>query len=368
MKKTLLVLMLTVSVTGTLMSQSKADKVFEIPSSFSFGRRFTIDLGMGNYLKVELSDLTDLDRVYNIDSLLRTVLNDMELIKDSLSDPLTGKRIDYVIDKNGSKKMRFTQTLARGSSFLINPGEPAALKIEQDSLFITGIVQNAPKPMDKISKTYPRYYKFSFYLNDITTVSRYIGTGLNQKLSDFRKDYATKWDGVPAVGFHLKKDPSISASQRRAQAIAPKDYLAFQINISAQNYKKYFVPSFSLGVAAVYSNADRKFRREFGLYWQPQFLFANDANNKLQTYRNDFLELTLAQGLVKDNDPRKETSFLTTLSFSYLVYRQGDFYDKGTMRLAGGKFRFHKSTLEPAIYFTDLFRGVTPSLRFTQQF
>jgi hypothetical protein len=138
--------------------------------------------------------------------------------------------------------------------------------------------------------------------------------------------------------------------------------------VNMQNYKNYFVPSFSLGAKLILSNRDRNFKWEPGLFWEPHFIFAKDAQNKLHTYRNDFLTLIYAQGGIKDHDPRKDFSFSAALSLGYLIHREGDYFDKSTFRLGGGKISFSKTTIEPSLYFNDFFRGVTPGIRISQYF
>ena len=69
-------------------------------------------------MKIELSDFADLQRVANIDSLLNVFLQDIAPLKDSLADPLTSKRIDYITDVEQRKKIRFQQFQPKGASFL----------------------------------------------------------------------------------------------------------------------------------------------------------------------------------------------------------------------------------------------------------
>src|SRR5215467_15639930 len=100
--------MLLVSITGQLCAQTKTkeDKIYEVPANVIIHSRFYLDLGNGNRVTIELSDFSDLERIANIDSLLTVFLNDLEPLKDSISDPLTSKRIDYLTDAQNRKKIR----------------------------------------------------------------------------------------------------------------------------------------------------------------------------------------------------------------------------------------------------------------------
>lgn len=370
MKRHLFLWVLIMSITGEICAQqTKADRVFQVPGDFYFNRKFHVDLGTGNRMTVELSDMNDLDRISNIDSILAICLGDLEPLKDSLSDPFNTKSVDYVIDAMGMKKIRFRQYPPQGSSYVVQPGDVAALKLEQDTLRIVGVTPNAPAPMDKVAKSKPRYYRITFLVNNLSDLKQFTDGRLQQKSITFRTHYSDKWNVRKPYGpFTMKKDPTISADRSRGVAGAPLDAINFNFSVNLQNYKNYFVPSFSLGASLLLSNRERNWRHEIGLYWEPHFLFAKDPQDKLQTFRNDFLNLVLSHGPVKEGDPRKEVSFLTTMSFGYLVYRQGDYFDKGTIRFGAGKLKFNKTTLEPAMYFRDFFRNVTPSLRLTQNF
>ncbi len=189
MKKTISVLMLLISITGNLCAQtnSKSDKVFEVPSNIIINRRFYIDLDKGNKLKIELTDITDLTRVANIDSLLKVFIEDIAPLKDSIADPLTSKRIDYLTDAQGRKKIRFQQFQPKGASFLVSNGELASLRTEQDTINIIGIIANPPKPFQKISLTHPRYYHLTFYLNNINELSRLYERPVSRKNSNHSK-------------------------------------------------------------------------------------------------------------------------------------------------------------------------------------
>jgi hypothetical protein len=177
-----------------------------------------------------------------------------------------------------------------------------------------------------------------------------------------------KWTVVRGAGItRLQADNSITATRGRGHA-AEGGFLSGYITVNAQNYKQYFVPSFSLGLQAVITNKERSFKWQPGLLWEPHFLFAKDAQGKLKTWRNDFLTLTYAQGGTKDHDPRKEFAFSAHFSFGYLINRNGEFFDKNSFRLGGGQIQFMKTTIEPCMYFSDFFKRVTPAIRISQSF
>lgn len=361
--------MLLTSITAELCAQSKSDKAFEVPDNIIINRRFTVGLDKGNKVMIEVTDITDLEKVSNIDSLLQIFLTDIAGLKDSLSDPLTSKRIDYLTDAEGRKKIRFQQFQPRGASFLINKGELASLRTEQDTINIIGVIANPPKAQQKISRSNPRYYHLTFYLNDISELKNYTEM-VKQKINTIQTRVNDKWPIVLGSGNHyLKGDPSIVAGQPKGFTPGGNgDFMVLNFMANVQNYKNYFVPSFSMGAQFIFANRERNFKWQPGLFWEPHFIFAKDALNKLHTYRNDFLTLTYGQGGITDHDPRKDFSFSAVLSVGYLIHREGEYFDKQTFRLGAGKFAVKKTTIEPSLYFNNFFRGVTPGIRISQYF
>ena len=372
MKKTFTVLMLSISILADLCAQSnsKEDKAFEVPENIVINRRFYLDLDKGNKLIIELTDITDFQRIANIDSLLKVFANDVTPLKDSLSDPIASKRIDYVTDAQGRKKIRILKYPSKGDNYLLNNGELSSLKINQDTINIIGVVTNPPKAQQKISLTNPRFYHLLFYLNNFDELAGYMNGTLTDKIATIQNNINGRWPILKGGGSHyLKPHKNIVADRPKGfTASGTGDFLAAQAWINIQNYKAYFVPSFSLGLQLTITNRDRTFKWQPGLFWEPHFLFDKDAQGKLKTYRNDFLTLTYGQGGTTDHDPRKDFSFSAVFSVGYLVHRSGDFIEKNTFRLGAGKVKFSKTTIEPSVYFDHFFKGVTPSIRISQGF
>ena len=371
MKKTMSLLMLLTSIAASLCAQTnRSDKSFEVPENIVINRRFYLSFDKGNKVEIELTDITDLDRLTNIDSLLQIFAQDIAPLKDSLADPLTSKRIDYITDAQGRKKIRFQQFQAKGASFLLNKGELASLRTEQDTVNIIGIINNPPAPSQKISLTLPRYYHFTFFLNNMNELQGLMNGVLKEKIVTIQNNVKGKWPLILGGSSHyLKKDSTISADRPIGfTAAGTGDFLNGFITVNVQNYKNYFVPSFSLGLKLVLTNRERTFKWEPGMFWEPHYLFAKDNNGKLKTYRNDFLTFSYGQGGTTDHDPQKDFSFSAVFSLGYLIRRQGDFIEKNTFRLGAGKLKLNKTTIEPSMYFDNFFHGVTPGIRISQSF
>ena len=374
MNKLTIVLMLLISIPVSLCAQtktnSKSDKAFAVPENIIMSRRFYINLGQKNKLIVEVTDISDLQRIANMDSILQVFKQDIAPLKDSFSNPLTSKKVDYVADGKGRKKIRFQQFQPDGTSFLLDNGELSSLRTEQDTVNIIGVITNPPKHKDDISRTSPRYYHLTFYLNNIGELANYMNGTLNEKIKTIQNNISGKWPTVLGTGYHyIKNDNTIYADHPKGFTNAGTgDFLNGYVTVNVQNYKNYFVPSFSVGMELTMTTRDRNYKWVPGLFWEPHFLFAKDANGKLRTYRNDFLTLTYGQGGTTDHDTHKDFSFSTVFSLGYLIRREGEFIDKHTFRLGAGKLKLLKTTIEPSMYFNDFFKGVTPGIRISQTF
>jgi hypothetical protein len=368
--KKLLCSLLLISSIGVSYAQSqstKTESTFELPANHA-QRRFTIHLDKGNKLQIELSNMEDLNRFTKMDSVINAFLQDIELLKDSLADPLTTKRIDYVADSSGTRKIRLLQYAPQGTTFLVNSKEAALLKLEQDTVNFIGSIPFVAnygfrKPVNEV-----RHYKVSFFLNNWNDIADYMNNSTSQKIIELQQNVNANW-----ITTHKKGEATLGPGSS-ITARLPKGYVAggtflnIRFSVDAQNYKRYFVPSFSLGAGLILSTAH--WRRELVLAWEPNFLFAENSQGSLRSYRNDFLSLTAGHGPIKDNDPRKESYFLSIVSFGYLIKRDGDFFEKGTMRFGAGRLSLFggKTKLEPAFYFNNFFKGVTPGLRWIQSF
>ncbi len=362
--------MLVVSITGTPFAQDKksqSDKTFELSPDYP-SRRFTVDLGKGNKMQIELVNLEDLNRFTKMDSVIRVFLKDIEPIKDSLGDETMSRRIDYVTDTMGLKKIRIQKIKPKGSNFVVRDGDVALLKLEQDTVNFLGSTSFVAKYTARKAFTKTRYYRVSFFLNDLSDLDSYLDGSLNGKIQALQNTTKPLWNTTaqPGTAF-LKSDRSISA-KLPAGFVSGGDFINLRVSVDIQNYKQYFVPSFSLGAGLILSTPH--FKRDIVLSWDPHFFFAKDSQDKLKTFRNDFLTLTWGQGFVKDNQPRKESHLLFIMSLGYLIKREGDYFDKNTFRIGAGRLSLFsgKSKIEPVIYFNNFFKGVTPGLRLIQSF
>jgi hypothetical protein len=366
MKKAIFAMMLVTSISRQTIAQTipaSINNPFEIPSG-SLSIRYVIDLGKGNTLWVEMTDKEDIDKFKNIDSILTVFFKDFAPFKDSVTDELAAKRIDYLTDASGRKKIRIRNYKPLASSFVIQQGEVAALKCEQDTVNIIGIILAAPvkygirKPVSNVL-----YYKLSFFVNDFNDLQNINREVIREKFVAIKSNKRWIKNGD---GNRYMKNGDKSVSSKLSNDDANLNGFIFQNNFSTsiQNYKNNFVPSLNIGFELVLNNGTNK--KYLGFVTENHLLFTKDINGNVKTYENVFLTLNYKKTFNNIN----MFQVLPNLSLSYLVRRNGEFYDKNTFRLMLGKVDMYKETvsLEPCIYFTNFFKNITPSLRLSVQF
>ena len=367
-KISMTVLSLLLGIMGTLYAQENAgtgkklspeDRLFSLPP-FSIKREYRVQLGRGNEMELQLAEKADLDRFENIDSLLLVFVADMKAFRDSLADPLTSKQIDYVIDSSGQKKVRIRQS-GPTSTFLLDGGEPAQLRLTQDTIYI--LIVHLPSIPSSVKTGRLQYDRLGFFINRYSELESLIATGLNRKIHLIKAALNTPNTYTTKAGQnYLVADPSITSVWTGRN----RDRLELNGFVNAQNYKNYFSPSFVLGAAAVLYSGYR--HDVFGIYWEPLFFFTPNSQGRLQTYRNDLL--VIRYGFDHEDESGHEQrvnsiGFGSNFSLGYLIGSQGNLMPAHTFRLTLGSLKAIKGGLhlDPCLYFNDFFKGVTPGLR-----
>jgi hypothetical protein len=372
MKQAATLLMLLISVTGNLFAQTKPNPVFDLPEGFAFHKQVEFHLDNGNKFSLELADGADIQRVSNVDSLLTMYLKDISLLKDSLGDPATSKRIDYVVDSSGIVKIRILQYQPKSSSFLLRGNELSAMKVDQDTINIIGIVVNPPVVTAKLNRRFLRYYRLTFYINSLDELTDYLDGRLNAKVQAFQTLEKTDiWLGSDAKNYHLSNDRSITSTLPGRLSYNELDHVSFDLSVTIQNYKNYFVPSLNASIGLAKIDKNRKWIHGLGASIEPAFLFQKDDKGKLQTYVNGFISLEYSRERFKGKRSTllpPDNGLKMAFSLGYLYHRQGEFYDKNTFRVGLGQFKYDKTRIQPIIYFSEFFKSVSPGIRLTQLF
>jgi hypothetical protein len=371
MRQTFIILLSLLSISGISFAQqrvkeSMTEKTFGIPM-VTMVREYQIDLGNGNEFRVSVSEVSELGLLANIDSILQVFMLDMVPLKDSFADPARSKRFDYVIDTGGIKKIQITQFRPMSDHFLINRAGISALKMEQDTIIISGFLRNNSIFKNKQAVS---YFQIKLFLNLVSELPNIVDGRLNEKMktiigtlnSSFQPVFRPMLNGL----YQIKADTSIFLRRSGGAHFRNNSGVNLYIATNIQNYKNYFVPSVSLGMAFRLNNGLTT--HDLGLYWEPQFLFAmNPSQNKLNTYQNDYITLFYKLGYTSNNYRHQYQlfNFHPFISIGWLYRQEGSFFDEHSFQLGVGILTFlgGSVSIEPQLYFHNFFENVTPGLR-----
>ncbi len=376
--------MVLICTTATLCAQTPAQLFETFPGDVS--RHYKFALNKGEAMHLEVMHIDDLQRLPGVDSLVAMVIADLSQMTDTSADVLHGRRIDYIVGGN-EKQVRLRSTPDMSEYFTSNNGHTMLMKVAEDTVMITGgISVREPGTEDTFreprteatfreprTETTPRtgaqaqnrYYRISFFLNDLRNLSNYKNGQLQQKIELLIKQANEKWLRAKDGRFYLKSVPGITASAP-AGKLGGMGLLLFRPSVDIQNYKDRFVPSISFGLAII--NRRNSIYQEYGLSNELHFRFAS-TNGTSKTFVQSFFTLSYGRGKITSNMSFPVKLF-PYISVGYLAKQTGSLYEKNTFRLGLGRFFLGNvsTKIEPALYMNDLFKNITPSLRVVQIF
>jgi len=378
MKKILLVCLASGMVT-VLPAQSegwtyyqgitKSDQLFNPVNTNWLRHRFIIDLEKGNRVDIQVANKIQLLRLLNIDSIFLKVIADLKLLKDSLAGELFSKRIDYTTDMAGYVKIRTRIYDRTVSHYVIQKGEVAALKVEQDTLVISGFIklEKAERiSLRGIYNTFP--YRITALLNNYEQLENYLNGNLNIMMEQIRSEWNSYSKWTPEknwkynlYGYYNTADPGknrrIKNTWNRNQyhsSFAP------YVHIAVQGINGRYSPSVATGMEYIksYGNTENHFQ----LYWEPYFYFEKTNTGKNKLFRNDFVSFQHTSTTFSDNEKNK-VRFSGLFSAGYLIHRSGDYLEKNTFKFGVPGVQFRFLFLHPEFVFNNLFKNFHPGLK-----
>lgn len=325
---------------------------------------YSLDLGNGNKLFIPRAlsypgSKSGLSLLQPVKSLLEATQKAYEQFKDSLQDPLTVKKLQY-LSYNGQEKTLINQKPTTGEkTYYTNEGKLAIIKPTLDSITIA-----------KVDTTGDHYRAavMIFTISNLSEFSNTVDAALIDRFIDSiesatpaevaNKPYYKSF----IYGQYNLKDANKIVGGLTVKKNA-KYVLSLGISADIQNIKNYFVPSASVGIYLNnYSLKTKDTYHNFGLYWKPYFFFEKDQNGKTKTFRNDFLFATF-NAYNGNHENRDGLDIFLPLSIGYLVHRKGDFLEKNTFGINAFGVKYGNATLKPYIYFHNFFKGVNPSIQ-----
>jgi len=386
MKKLLFIAMLVATgMTQILFAQnneiiytnaSKTDQLFDAGRMGSLRHLFVINLKNANLVKVRVANKEAFEKLLNLDSMILAVSKNLALLKDSLQDEMTQKRVDYLNDPGSFVKIRIRQYRPNGTSFVLENDGPALMKIEQDSLNIIGnqVIQREMKNASVPQGAYVRVsYQVSFVINDINKLEELADGTLNKTMQELKE----QWDGLDK--WSSKKNSSLYAYYNTSQSkfITPmgvqvslkKWFFRPYVQLGLQNVNNILTGSIGTGIELAHrvttsASFRGSFTTRYQLIWEPYFFFEKQApENTFSMRRNDFVTFQRISESSVSYSSGSKFEFKQFLSLGYLVHRSGNYFSDNTFKvgLPGASFKF--ISLVPEFIFHDLFKNFQPGLK-----
>lgn len=351
------------------MNPSRSDQYFTPPFINQPRHNFYIGLPAGNSIRVQVSSKEQLLMLLNIDSVITSAWSAIKVIKDSLNAGTNNIKIEYATDQAGIVRIRTAISEDKRKHYVFQKNELAALKIEQDTIIISGIVKQDSAVRTGYRGIYKWLpYRITFLLNSFEQLGELQNNNLNTAMEQIRSEWNSndKWNGSKSWKYHLSgyyniTDPSKNrrmkdswSSNKYRSSIAPF------VQISVQAINNRFSPSVGAGMEWVTASAN--INNHFQLFWEPYFYFDQTLAGKNKLHRNDFVSFQYFTANWDKND-RTKVLFSQNISFSYLVHRSGSFLEPNTFKFGLPGARYRDVFLHPEFVFNKFFKDFQPSLK-----
>ncbi len=367
MKSKSIVIAVSLIVFGLQLNAQKT--YWEMPADLFEKAGFkgiTLDLGGTNKLVVYAHDAQTIGNGVDFKSIVQSFFANYDAIKDSVNDAVSNKVL-YYYNPGGKNGLTVIPGAETGKVLSVVDGKAYQVKRTKDTI---NIYPRKPKTIQEAAV-------FSFRVNQIEDLRVYMTSDIinefikkvDQQIQERHatgKNSGSKQKQSNMVGFtsRYKGEFSIANNQVEGRVEAEsrsRNNLSFSVSANLQNFKSYLAPSFNTSID-LYLKAPRyKSLVRFALYWEPYFLFDKGPDNKLKTYRNDFVGFLYEYR--KGSVTPDKLSFYAPFSASYLVKRSGDFFEKNTFSLGIGGIKYGAATVRPFMYFNNFFKDVTPGVQ-----
>jgi hypothetical protein len=355
--KKCLALYLTIVITLHAHAQFSNEMLFNMPAPGKLPINIHLRMGNGIKFTLELMNRAQLDSLGNVDSLLHKVWADLSTVKENISKPYVSRRIDYIASRTNAQ-FRILEHDAAGSTYNYKEGEVVQTKTGQDTLRIS--MQNFREVVNNRFSVYrPMFITITLAnVQDITTIQPAIlasGLAMIQRANKTGSGITYNTNLSANYDVATQQWLPLSAGNRQAnrKALEPDVYLGIQYVRGA------WAPSAAAGLQLIDGNYTGK-RNVFKLLWEPHFFFSKDAANALVTDRNDFITFRYYH---YDKEPSDDYNYPLNFSVGYLVNRNGNWYEKNTIKFSVPGLQYKVLSLGPEFFFNGLFKNFSPSLK-----
>lgn len=341
-----------------------SQSIFDSPAPGTLRSHFDFILPNNNRMTIEVYNFGQLRSLPDLDSLFKKIGEDLQPLRDSLTNPLNVRRVDYVTTTTDTK-IRIRQETPASTYFSYKDDELVQMKVDQDTIRYKGFVE-LPKDFRFNGKPYyfPQPYVITLLLNNVADLGKLspgiLQAGLTLLLADIDKENASKSKSFTSYYalYNVQQQKRISRSFgfRKAHGLEP------YVQAGIQYVRGAWAPSAGAGLEYYY-NQTKSGRYAMRLLWEPYFFFQRDVNNKLRTERNDFITLRFCDNSKISFGKDAPVEFNQNYSFSYLVSRKGDWFRPTTFKFTIPGIQMRNVLIEPEFFFNKFLKNFSPSLK-----
>jgi hypothetical protein len=344
-----------------------SETIFNSPPPGYKRTHFDFLLPNNNRMVIEIFQVSQLRTIPNLDSLFRKIWADLEPLRDSLTDPLVIRRVDYVATGK-DVKIRIIKHAPPSTYFGYKDDELVQMKVDQDTLRFKGynlITPESPQGYRGIN------YTVMLLLNNIYDIASFPDGILQSGLvllqhdveTSLRKSMIDNSNYFYAL-YDIKTQRRISPFKPERMIYGNKHGIQPYIQVGVQYARGSWIPSAGAGIEYFYG------KNQYGAYavrfmWEPYFFFERDITNKLKTGRNDFVTLKYHIGS-HEYAPKLDVNL--NYSLGYLIRRSGNWFEPTTFKFSLPGLQYRNIVAEPEFFFNKFFRGFSPSLKMVVYF
>ena len=175
---------------------SRSDQYFNPVNRNWLRHQFIIDLTGGNRMIVQMTSKSQLTHLLNMDSILVQVQTVINELKDSLKLNTNNLKLDYSTDFSGITRIRTQIYPSTRQHYVFKQKELASLKIEQDTIVISGVIKKSTaERIDYRGIYYSLPYKITLLMTNYEQLATLINGNLGPVMEQIRSEWNSneKW-------------------------------------------------------------------------------------------------------------------------------------------------------------------------------